>query len=86
MLVLLSILPFVPSTLGSLEIPSSVLAGGATVGSCFLQMLLSFIIFDNTLQDPVLSAYKMHTCTYLELKIRQCTRMNAFQELFYCKN
>lgn len=56
------------------------------MGSCFLETLLSFILFYNTLQDPVFSAYKMHTCTYLELEIRQCTRMNALQELFYCKN
>lgn len=54
--------PFVPSTRGSLEAPCSVLAGGATVGGCFLQTGLHFISFSNILEDFVHSAYKMHVC------------------------
>lgn len=74
-----------PGTLGSLQGLDS-MAGGATAGSCILPVLFSFIIIDNALQGPALSAYKTRTCTYLELEIRQRTRMNALQELFYCKN
>lgn len=43
-------------------VPRSVLAAGAAVGSCSLQVVLSSVI-NSTLADPVLGTAEVHTCT-----------------------